>query len=314
MRAQHRVLDGELDVRVPTTVGAASWCRASHGLGGCTIVATQTVYQAIDIALQTGYGLEQTFYGLVGQDQGRRHATARGAAVGAIGLARALAHIEGRYGAHALARGDAAERHRAETVIPTGTSLDQILRGGLAVGEPIAFIGPPSVGKVAVALRGVVGAQAQGGMVAWIDPTASFDPLAAQRARVDLDRTVVVRTREVALATAAALRSEGFRIVVVDMGHVDLAGIPVDDLAPALVAVRGSPAALLVIAGECGRRVAVPTYLFEHVGWERKFGRTVGWSFSIGLPHASDRAFFSMGADGGLQDLGTRADLAEVAV
>jgi predicted ATP-dependent serine protease len=234
--------------------------------------------------------------------------------VGAAELAKAVAQIEGRYGAHALARGDAAERHRAELVIATDTSLDRVIGGGLSAGEPIAFIGPPSVGKLTLALRAAAGAQGQGGMVAWIDPTASFDPLGAERAGVDLERLVLIRTREIALAAAASLRSEGFRLVVVDAGEPGLGAIDIDELAPALPSVRGSPAALLVVAGERGSRVAIPTYLFDRVGWEGRFARTVGWSFAVGRAYASDRAFFRVAADGGFVDLGTRADLAKIAV
>jgi len=231
-------------------------------------------------------------------------------------LAEAIARIEGRFGVHAVARGPATERHRDDLVIATGTSLDRVISGGLAAGEPLAFVGPPSVGKLTLALRAVTAAQSQGGMVAWIDPTASFDPLAAQRANVDLERLVVVRARgaRLALATAAALRSEGFRLVVVDVGDAAFGGANVDDIAPALSAVRGSPAALLVVAGERGRRVAIPTFVFERVAWERRFDRTVGWSFAVGRAHTSDRALFCVTSlDGALADLGTRADLATVA-
>ena len=153
-------------------------------------------------------------------------------------------------------------------------------------------------------------------MTAWIDPTASFDPLAAQRANVDLERLVVVRARGagLALATAAALRSEGFRLVVVDVGDPAFGGANVDEIAPALSAVRGSPAALLVVAGERGRRVAIPTFVFERIGWERRFDRTVGWSFSVGRAQTSDRALFRITSlDGAVVDLGTRA-VAAVAV
>jgi hypothetical protein len=233
------------------------------------------------------------------------------------GLAGAIAHIEGRFGVHALARGDTSERHRSELVIATKSSLDRVIGGGLVAGEPIAFIGPPSVGKLQLALRATAAAQAQGGMAAWIDPTASFDPRAAQRASVDLERLVVVRARGtgLALATAAALRSEGFRLVVVDVGDHAFGGVHVDEIAPALAAVRGSPAALLVVAGEPGRRVAIPTFVFERVAWERRFDRTVGWSFAVGRAHASDRALFCVTSlDGALADLGTRADLVGVAV
>jgi recA bacterial DNA recombination protein len=237
--------------------------------------------------------------------------------VATTGLAGAIARIEGRFGVHALARGRTSERHRSELVIATKSSLDDVIGGGLVAGEPIAFVGPPSVGKLQLALRATASAQALGGMAAWIDPTASFDPLAAQRANVDLERLIVVRARGtgLALATAAALRSEGFRLVVVDVGDPGFGGVRVGDIAPALPAVRGSPAALLIVAGEPGRRVAIPTFIFERVAWKRRFDRTEGWSFTVGRAHASDGALFCMTSlDGALADLGTRADFSTVAV
>src|SRR5256886_9301609 len=142
-------------------------------------------------------------------------------------------------------------------------------------------------------------------MAAWIDPTASFDPLAARRANVDLERLVIVRARGmgVTLATAAALRSEGFRLVVVDVGDPAFGGTNVDDIAPALPAVPRSPAALLVVAGEPGRRLAIPTFVFERIAWERRFDRTVGWSFAVGRAHTNDRAVFFFQAEDGIRDL-----------
>jgi len=239
-------------------------------------------------------------------------------------LAQAIARIEGRFGVHAVTRGAAAERHRSELAIATGTSLDRVIGTDLAAGEPLAFIGPPSVGKLALALRAVAGAQAQGGTVAWVDPTASFDPLTAQRAGVDLDRVIVVRARGdgVALAAAAALRSEGFRLVVVDAGDRAFGGIAVDDLAPALPAVRGSPAALLVIAGEMWgppagakpSRLAIPVCLFERVAWDRRHGRTVGWSFAVSRSGGTRRSLFCLTVEGSFAPLDSPELLAEVAV
>src|SRR2546425_260380 len=149
-----------------------------------------------------------------------------GATMGETGLANAIARIEGRFGVHALARGETSERHRSEIVIATKTSLDHLIGGGLVAGEPLAFVGPPSVGK-------------------------------------------------------------------------------------------RSPAAFLVVAAKRGRRVAVPAFVFERLAWERRFDRTVGWSFSVegtrGQSPLDRRALFCL-TDGALVDLGTRADLAEVAV
>src|SRR5437762_11645129 len=136
---------------------------------------------------------------------------------------------------HAVGRGDASERHRSELVIATGTSLDRVIAGGLAAGEPVAFVGPASVGKLTLALRAAASAQSQGGMVAWIDPTASFDPLAAERNGVDLERLVVVRAPRdaTALATAAARRRDRLRLVAVDPRDPRLARLRVDELARA---------------------------------------------------------------------------------
>src|SRR3989440_4075511 len=137
--------------------------------------------------------------------------TVKGSDVAAKGLASAIARIEGRFGVHALARGGTSERHRSDLVIPTKSSLDRVIGGGLVAGEPIAFIGPPSVGKLQLALRATASAQEQGGMAAWIDPTASFDPLAGQRASVDLERLVIVAARGPGrgAATAPAPPREG---------------------------------------------------------------------------------------------------------
>ena len=237
--------------------------------------------------------------------------------MGSTGLARAIARIEGRYGTHALARGGASERHRDELALPTGTSLDLVTGGGLVAGEPLAFVGPASVGKLSLAFRVVAAAQRAGGMVAWIDPSASLDPLAAVRSGVDLERLVVVRARSagaVALAASASLRSEGFRLVVVDTGPA-FAGIGSDELAPVLPSVRGSPAALLVVSEHRGRRIAIPTCTFERVSWERRFERTVGWTFAVARGHTDDQALFTVRSLGaGAIDLGTRAGLSEAAV
>jgi len=236
--------------------------------------------------------------------------------VGAPALAEAIARIETRYGTHAMVRGDVAERHDDERRIHAGTSLDRVTGGGIRAGEPLAFIGPATAGKLALALTVAAAAQREGGMAAWIDPSASFDPRAALRAGVDLDRLVVVRPRdadEVLLAGSAVLRSEGFRLAVVDLGPAFASRCSIDDLAPLLPVVRGSPAALVVIAEDRGRRLALPTVHVTPIGWQERFGRTVGWSFAAGTTLSSERALFCVAAlDATPTDLGTRTDLVEL--
>lgn len=242
----------------------------------------------------------------------------RGSPVGAAALADAIARIESRYGTRAVVRGDVAERQDGERRIAARTSLDLVTDGGIRAGEPLAFVGPATSGKQALAFTVAAAAQREGGMTAWIDPSASFDPLAALRAGIDLDRLVVVRARsadEVLLAGSAVLRSEGFRLAVVDVGPSFASCCRVDDLAPLLSSVRGSPAALLVVAEERGQRLVLPTVRVEPVGWQRRFGRTVGWSFAAGTPSSRERALFCVTAlDATLADLGARSALADGAM
>ena len=241
----------------------------------------------------------------------------QGSAVGAPALADAIARIESRYGTRVVVRGDVAERQEGERRIAAGTSLDRVTGGGIRAGEPLAFIGPPTAGKLALALTVAAAAQREGGMAAWIDPSASFDPLAALRAGIDLDRLVVIRAAdaaEVLLAGSAVLRSEGFRLLVIDLGPSFASPCAVDDLAPLLPVVRGSPAALLVVAEQRGQRLALPTVRVDPIGWQQRFGRTVGWSFAAGGSLSSERALFCISAlDASPSDLGLRTQLAEVA-
>jgi RecA DNA recombination protein len=186
--------------------------------------------------------------------------------------------------------------------------------GGIRAGEPLAFIGPATAGKLALALTVAAAAQREGGMAAWIDPSASFDPLAALRAGVDLDRLVVVRAtsaEEVLLAGSAVLRSEGFRLAVVDLGPSFASRCDIDALAPLVPMVRSSPAALVVVAQQRGRRLALPTVRVEPIAWQQRFGRTVGWSFAAGTSLSSERALFAISAlDATPNDLGMRTELA----
>jgi hypothetical protein len=225
-------------------------------------------------------------------------------------LAEAIASVEGRFGTHVLAHGAVAERQAGERRIPIGGSLDA-LTPGLGSGAPLAFVGAGTSGKVTLAHRAVAGAQRDGGTVLWIDPSATFDPLAALRAGVDLTRVFVVRAKtrdDVLLAAGAALRSDGFRLAVVDTGpQLSPARIRIDDLAPLLPMVRSSPAGLLVISDARAQRLAIPTFSFARVGWAERFGRTTGWTALV-----AERALFhfaGLGAES--RDLGTRGALLE---
>lgn len=227
-------------------------------------------------------------------------------------LAQAIARVEGRFGTHVLAHGAVAERRAGERRIQTDSSLDT-LTPGLAAGAPLAFVGTGSTGKVALAHRAAAGAQRDGGTVLWIDPSATFDPLAAVRAGVDLARLFVVRAKtrdDVLLAASAALRSDGFRLAVVDTGPQlagSSTGARIDDLAPLLPIVRSSPAALLVISDVHALRLAIPTFSVARVAWAQRFGRTTGWTSLV-----AERALFHFAALGSEScDVGTRGALLE---
>jgi hypothetical protein len=229
---------------------------------------------------------------------------------GKAALAEAIASVEGRFGTHVLAHGAVAERRAGERRIPTDSSLDT-LTPGLVSGAPLAFVGTGSCGKVALAHRAAAGAQRDGGTVLWIDPCATFDPLLAERSGVDLSRLIVVRAKtrdDVLLAAGAALRSDGFRLAVVDTGpQLASSGARIDDLAPLLPIVRSSPAALLVISDVRAMRLAIPTFSVARVAWAERFGRTTGWTALV-----AERALFHFAALGAeSRDVGTRGALLE---
>jgi len=209
----------------------------------------------------------------------------------ATALADAIARLDVRFGSRTVVTAtNAADRARQRRFL-TGTSFDR-LSGGIEPGSAFAFVGEGTCGKVTLALRAVAGVQRDGAMTLWVDGARSFDPLAAQRAGVDLRRVVVVRARsgdEVRLAAGAGLRSEGFRLVVIDLGPSFAQVASIDALAPVLPQVRGSTSALAVVADVPAMRLAIPTFTFERVTWESRHGRTVGWSFAVRRSDAADR-------------------------
>lgn len=234
-------------------------------------------------------------------------------------LADAIARLDVRFGARTVASAtDAADAARRRCFL-TGTSFDRI-SGGIATGAAVSLVGEGTCGKVTLAFRAVAGAQRCGGTALWVDPARSFDPGAARRAGVDLRRVIVARARgldEVVLCSGAALRSEGFRLVVVDLGPSFAAVASPDGIAPVLPHVRGSTAALLVLSERPGQRVALPTFAFERAEWERTGGRTLGWTTLVRRVGAArdDRAVVHVARLGHeLLDGGIRSDLRTEAV
>lgn len=226
----------------------------------------------------------------------------------------AVARIGQRFGSRALTRGASFERRSDEGTLRTGTAFDR-LAGGIPTGSPCVFVGAGVCGKLALAFRAVAAAQREGASVMWVDPSATLDPLAASRAGVDLGRLLVVRarTREDALfAAAAGLRSGGFRLVALDTGPELLTpSVRADDVAPLIPLVHGSAVALVVVSDRPPRRLVLPTFRFERVGWEQELGRTTGWTFTVSSARGAQALFHARSLARTVLDLGLREELME---
>jgi len=201
----------------------------------------------------------------------------------AAALTDAIARLDVRYGARTVVTATSAADRTSGRRFLTETSFDR-LTGGIEPGSVLALVGEGTCGKVTLALRAVAGAQRNGATALWVDGARSFDAVAAHRGGVDLQRLIVVRARsrdEVLLATSAGLRSEGFRLVVVDLGPSFAQVASPDSLAPVLPQVRGSTSALLVVTDVPAMRLSIATFAFERVAWEHCHGRTTGWTFAV---------------------------------
>lgn len=242
----------------------------------------------------------------------------RGAALG-----HALARLESRFGTGAAQLGARAAERRARAILPSRVgSLDALLEGGLVAGEPRLLVGAPTSGALTLAVRAVAAAQDGGGEVAWVDAARCFDPLAAERAGVDLGRVLLFRGGGDAAVRAAltVARSSAFVLMVIDLGPRLAATLPVDALAPVVRQVRatgGMP--LLVVSEDRGRRLALPSLELRQVGWLRDSGRLVGWRAAATRAYGGEAASFAFAplalprvdvADEGLRTAEWRVELA----
>jgi recombination protein RecA len=106
-------------------------------------------------------------------------------------------------------------------IIPTGSlSLDAALGiGGVPRGRIVEIYGPESSGKTTLALQILAEAQAQGGIVAFIDAEHALDPGYAARLGVDIDEVLISQpdTGEQALEICDMLvRSSAIDVIVID--------------------------------------------------------------------------------------------------
>ncbi len=131
------------------------------------------------------------------------------------------AEIEKKFGAGSIMRyGDGGPELEVEA-IPTGSlALDAALGiGGVPRGRLIESYGPESSGSTTLSLECLAGAQARGGVAAFIDAEHALDPTYAARIGVDIDEVLISQpdTGEQALEICDMLvRSGAIDVIVID--------------------------------------------------------------------------------------------------
>lgn len=208
-------------------------------------------------------------------------------------LTSAVTRLGERFGTGAVLTGAEAAERGASRRLPLGvTSLDALLDGGLAVGEPTALLGAPTSGALTLALEAAAAAQSRGGEVAWLDPSRSFDPLAAARLGVDLERFLLLRVDgpDVPFTATTVARSAAFVLLVVDLGPRFAQRCGIDVLAPVVVQARAAGVTTLVLAERPERSLALPALTLRRTEWVRRAGRTVGWRSVVTRGYRGDAA------------------------
>ena len=98
--------------------------------------------------------------------------------------------------------------------------IDRLLDGGIRRGQTIELVGPRSSGRFSLVLELLAGATESGESAALVDLGDHFDPQAAARTGVDLERLLWARPERLkqALGSAEVLIGGGFPLVVLDLG------------------------------------------------------------------------------------------------
>ena len=104
--------------------------------------------------------------------------------------------------------------------------VDRLLDGGIHRGQTIELVGPRSSGRFSLVLELLAGATQSGESVALVDLGDHFDPQAAARAGVVLERLLWARPGRLkqALGSAEVLIGGGFPLVVLDLGLPPIPG------------------------------------------------------------------------------------------
>ena len=135
-------------------------------------------------------------------------------------IGQAISQIEKQFGRGSIMKmGD--DRIMDMPAISTGSlSLDLALGiGGVPKGRVVEIYGPESSGKTTLALHVAAEAQAQGGMVAFVDAEHALDIGYARKLGVDVDSLLVSQpdTGEQALdITEILVRSGAIDVLVID--------------------------------------------------------------------------------------------------
>jgi hypothetical protein len=100
------------------------------------------------------------------------------------------------------------------------TGVDRLLDGGIRRGQTIELVGPRSSGRFSLVLELLAGATESGESAALVDLGDHFDPQAAARTGVVLERLLWARPGRLkqALGSAEVLIGGGFPLVVLDLG------------------------------------------------------------------------------------------------
>lgn len=135
-------------------------------------------------------------------------------------LSAALEQIRKSFGRESIMCLGQADRPAHPSVSTRSLGLDVALGiGGLPYGRIVEIYGPESSGKTTLALHVAAAAQAQGGIVAFVDAEHAFDPSYAQKLGVKLDELLFSQpdTGEQALEiTDTLVRSGTVKVLIVD--------------------------------------------------------------------------------------------------
>ena len=98
--------------------------------------------------------------------------------------------------------------------------VDRLLDGGICRGQTVELVGPRSSGRFSLVLELLAGATQSGESAALVDLGDHFDPQAAARAGVVLERLLWARPQRLkqALGSTEVLIGGGFPLVVIDLG------------------------------------------------------------------------------------------------